>query len=76
MTLIRKVDALSGWWLVIIFYAIAKVFETLDWQVWALSDHLVAGHALKHVASGFAGAALLLIANASLRSGGWRAESW
>ncbi|CAB3806427.1 hypothetical protein [Paraburkholderia fynbosensis] len=76
MTLTRKVDALSGWWLVIIFYAIAKVFETLDWQVWALSDHLVAGHALKHVASGFAGAALLLIANASLRSGGWRAGSW
>ncbi|HEY4295806.1 MAG TPA: hypothetical protein VGM85_04970, partial [Paraburkholderia sp.] len=69
MTIARKVDALFGWWMVIVFYAIAKGFETFDWQVWALSDHVVAGHALKHIASGFAGAALLLVANASQRSG-------
>lgn len=75
-TLVRKVDALVGWWAVIVFYAIAKVFETFDWQVWALSDHLVAGHALKHVASGFAGAALLLIAHASQRFDAGRAGSW
>jgi hypothetical protein len=73
MTLVRKVDALFAWWAVIVFYAIAKVFETFDWQIWTLSDHLVAGHALKHVASGFAGAALLLIAHASQRSGQFRA---
>lgn len=69
MTLTARVDAPLAWALVIVFYAIAKVFETFDWQVWALSDHLFAGHALKHVASGFAGAALLLIARASQRTG-------
>lgn len=69
MTAARKVDALFGWSMVIFFYAIAKVFETFDWQIWALTGHLFAGHALKHVTSGFAGAALLLVANASQRSG-------
>ena len=53
MTMIRKVDAPLAWALLIVFYAIAKVFETFDWQVWALSDQLFAGHALKHIASGF-----------------------
>lgn len=69
MTLTAKVDAPLAWALVIVFYAIAKLFETFDWQVWALSDQLLAGHALKHVASGFAGAALLLVARASQRAG-------
>jgi hypothetical protein len=63
MTLIRKVDAPLAWGMVIGFYALAKVFETLDWQIWALTDHLFAGHALKHIASGFAGASVMLIAN-------------
>jgi hypothetical protein len=50
---------------VIGFYALAKVFETLDWQIWALTGHLFAGHALKHIASGFAGASIVLIAKGS-----------
>jgi hypothetical protein len=51
--------------LVIIFYGVAKIFESLDWQVWALTRHVIAGHALKHVSSGLAGAALMLVANAA-----------
>lgn len=65
MTLIRKVDATLGWAMVIGFYALAKVFETLDWQIWALTGHLFAGHALKHIASGLAGASIMLIATGS-----------
>jgi len=68
-TLIRKVDAPLGWAAVIAFYGIAKVFETLDWQIWTLTGHLFAGHALKHIASGFAGAALLLVVKPSKRAG-------
>lgn len=68
MTLTRKVDAVFAWAMVIFFYALAKLFESLDWQIWALTGHLFAGHALKHIASGFAGASLLLIANASQRA--------
>jgi hypothetical protein len=65
MTVARKVDGLAGWVLLIVFYALAKVFESLDWQIWDLTHHVFAGHALKHIASGFAGAALILVANAS-----------
>lgn len=68
MTVARKVDGLFAWIMLIVFYAIAKVFESFDWQVWDLSHHLFAGHALKHIASGLAGAALILVANASQRS--------
>lgn len=67
MTVARKVDAPFAWALVIVFYGLAKVFESLDWQVWAVTGHLFAGHAVKHIASGFAGAALLLIAQAPQR---------
>ncbi|MEM5317558.1 hypothetical protein [Paraburkholderia sp. JHI869] len=67
MTLGRKVDGVFAWTLVVVFYGIAKIFETLDWQVWELSHHMIAGHALKHVASGLAGAALVLVANAAPR---------
>lgn len=62
MTLIGKVDAPLGWGMVIGFYALAKVFETFDWQIWDLTGHLFAGHALKHIASGLAGASIMLIA--------------
>jgi hypothetical protein len=63
LTVTRKVDAPFAWTMVIVWYGLAKVFESLDWQIWALTDHLFAGHALKHIASGFAGASVILIAN-------------
>ncbi|SMG54316.1 hypothetical protein [Paraburkholderia susongensis] len=68
MTLTRKVDGVFAWTLVIVFYGVAKIFESLDWQIWELTHHVVAGHALKHVSSGLAGAAIILVANAPLRS--------
>jgi hypothetical protein len=36
------------------FYVLAKVFETADWQIFAL-HHIVSGHTLKHVAAAAAG---------------------
>lgn len=68
MTLTRKVDGVFAWTLVIVFYGVAKIFESLDWQIWDLTHHMIAGHALKHVASGLAGASMILIANAAPRS--------
>lgn len=67
LTLTRKVDSVFGWSMVIACYGVAKVFESLDWQVWELTHHLFAGHALKHISSGFAGAALILVANKAPR---------
>lgn len=67
LTLTRKVDSVLGWTMVIVFYGLAKIFESLDWQVWELTHHVIAGHALKHVSSGLAGAALILVANAAPR---------
>ena len=37
------------WTLVIALYALAKVLELADHQVFALTDQLVSGHSLKHV---------------------------
>jgi hypothetical protein len=45
------------------WYALSKVFETLDAQVFALTGHFVSGHALKHVAaagSGFVACSMLM----------------
>ncbi|QGZ56924.1 hypothetical protein [Paraburkholderia acidiphila] len=67
LTLTRKVDSVLGWTMVIVFYGVAKIFESLDWQVWELTHHVIAGHAIKHVSSGLAGAALILVANAAPR---------
>ncbi len=68
MTLTRKVNGVFAWTLVIVFYGVAKIFESLDWQIWELTHHVIAGHALKHVSSGLAGAAMILVANAPRRS--------
>ncbi|NML34768.1 hypothetical protein [Paraburkholderia antibiotica] len=68
MTLTRKVDGVFAWTLVIVFYGVAKIFESLDWQIWELTHHVIAGHALKHVSSGLAGASMILVANAAPRA--------
>ncbi|MGF6918963.1 hypothetical protein [Paraburkholderia sp. 40] len=68
LTFTRKVDGVIAWTLVIVFYGVAKIFESLDWQIWELTHHMIAGHALKHVSSGLAGAAMILVANAAPRS--------
>jgi len=37
------------------FYVLAKIFETFDRQIFALTAHTVSGHTLKHLAAGIAG---------------------
>jgi hypothetical protein len=46
-----------GW--VIAWYALAKVVETFDREIWDATGGLVAGHALKHLAAAAASAAAL-----------------
>ena len=59
LTLLHKVDRPRAWAIVIGGYIAAKVFEMYDFPLWLLTGNLFAGHALKHIASGFAGLTLL-----------------
>lgn len=68
LTVLRKVDAPRAWGIVIGWYVLAKVFEMYDFQIWLLTGNLVAGHAIKHVASGLAGLALLGVVRSSRRA--------
>jgi hypothetical protein len=47
------------WAWVIAWYAVAKVVESFDWQIWDATGGIVAGHALKHLAAAAASAAAL-----------------
>ena len=49
-----------GWLALVAFYVLAKSLELSDAQVYAWTEHLVAGHALKHLASACALPALLV----------------
>lgn len=69
LALSRRLVGLRGWWSVILFYALAKVFELLDHQIWQLTGHLVSGHTLKHLASAAAGFSFLAIAAEADRCG-------
>lgn len=42
------------WGVVILIYALAKVFELADHAVYDLTAHLVSGHSLKHIVASFA----------------------
>jgi hypothetical protein len=48
---LRKRSAL---WLVLLFYAIAKVCEQFDAQIYDALQHVVSGHTLKHFAAALA----------------------
>jgi len=43
------------------WYALSKVLETFDAEVFGLSGHVVSGHTLKHFAAALAGAAVCLM---------------
>jgi hypothetical protein len=58
-TISRKVANPSGWWALICSYGVAKLFEMFDASIWVATDHVLAGHSLKHIACGAAGVALL-----------------
>jgi hypothetical protein len=47
------------WAWVIVWYALAKILESFDRQIWDATGGLVAGHALKHLAAASASAAAL-----------------
>lgn len=57
----RRLSGARAWWLLILLYALAKVFELLDEPVWTLSRHAVSGHTLKHLMSAAAGLCLLWV---------------
>lgn len=42
------------WGMVIAIYALAKLLEVADHQIYDLTSHLVSGHSLKHVVASFA----------------------
>ena len=46
------------WWPLIGWYIVAKALELGDQVVWALTQQLVSGHTLKHLAAGMAGVVL------------------
>mgnify|MGYP003575621765 CR=1 FL=1 len=50
-----------AWWGLLVLYVLAKLFELLDDQIWALTQHLVSGHALKHLMSAAAGFCLVWV---------------
>jgi hypothetical protein len=47
------------WWALVGWYALAKGLELGDRVVWVLTDQMVSGHTLKHLAAGMAGVAVL-----------------
>ena len=55
----RRGDDPFPWWWVIAWYALAKVAEAADHVIWEVTDGLLAGHMLKHLAAAVAGAAAL-----------------
>jgi hypothetical protein len=54
-----KAAAPIPWGWVIAWYALAKVAELADREIWELSRGLIAGHTLKHLLAAAAGAAAL-----------------
>lgn len=52
-------DLTRWFWWVIAFYAMSKIAEQFDSQIYA-AGHLLSGHSLKHILAAFAPAALLL----------------
>lgn len=47
------------WWGLVNWYVLAKFFEIGDHFFWDMTQHLVSGHTLKHLAAGMAGMVLL-----------------
>ena len=49
-----------NWGMLIGAYALAKVFEAADAQIWELTAHLVSGHTLKHLAAALVAVAIIM----------------
>ena len=48
-----------NWGLLIGVYALAKVLEAADAQIWELTAHVISGHTLKHLAAAFVALAVI-----------------
>lgn len=57
------------WGVVIMIYALAKLLEMADHQIYDLTSHLVSGRSLKHVAASFVALPLLAAFSGNVRSG-------
>ena len=49
-----------NWGMLIGAYALAKVFEAADAQIWELTAHLISGHTLKHLAAALVAVAIIV----------------
>lgn len=56
----KKFSNISGYWLLLLAYVLAKVFEYYDVQVYEMLGGFMSGHAIKHVVAA-AGVFLLLL---------------
>ena len=61
LAITRRLAGVRAWWGLLVLYLLAKAFELLDEQVWALTQHFVSGHALKHLMSAAAGFCLVWV---------------
>ena len=63
-----RLQGAGGWWCVIAFYTLAKVFENFDHEIWMLTGNVVSGHTVKHLMSAAAGFVFIWIASAARRA--------
>lgn len=56
----RGQSAGPNWGMLLACYALAKVLEAADAQVWTLTVHTISGHTLKHLAAACAGIAVIV----------------
>ena len=54
------------WGAVVAIYAIAKLLEMADHQIYDLTSHIVSGHSLKHLVASFAAWPVLVVLTAAL----------
>lgn len=74
MLFLRDTGAGPRWAALIAAYALAKVFETMDVQVFALTQQLVSGHTLKHLVAACAALAVIFPVGGKPSVGGDRGK--
>jgi hypothetical protein len=61
LLLTRHLRSADGWWTVVLAYAASRLFEYFDRAVFVVTEHLVSGHTLKHLASAVAAFTLVTV---------------
>lgn len=67
LLLTHDADDPFPWWGLVGWYVLAKFFEIGDHFFWDMTQHLLSGHTLKHLAAGMAGMVLLNAMRARVR---------